>query len=285
MSNVLKYSWISVGDDTRVLDSNERVQEKLQQETERRARLAQIEQESFDSDEFFEGLPAENIDALLDEDSESAVIKSTNRGELEEINAAIEDARAELENIKAEAAETVENAEAEAQRIKEEAFESGRSEGYEAGYREGMESVEALKNETEEYRQQLENDYYAQIESLEPQFVDALTDIYEHIFKIDLDSYRSIVANLLIDAIVGSGTTGNVIVHIAKDDYPHIMEMKAGLLSETGMPPERIEFIMDATLASTECLIETESGVYDCSLETELNELKRKLMILAYRRD
>lgn len=285
MSNVLKGNWIQVGDDTRVLDSNERIQVKLQEETQRRASLEQAEQESFDSEEFAEGLFAENIDALLDEDSESAVIKSANRSELEEINSAIEDARAQLDGIRAEAAQTVDDAREEAERIKQEAFESGRSEGYEAGYNEGLSTVESLKQETEEYRQQLESDYFAQMESLEPQFVDALTDIYEHIFKVDLDSYRSIVANLLIDAINDSGATHNVIVHIAKDDYPQIMEMKAGILSETGMSPDRIEFIMDATLATSECMIETENGVYDCSLETELKELKRKLMILAYRRD
>ena len=48
--------------------------------------------------------------------------------------------------------------------------------------------------------------------------------------------------------------------------------------------PMDVDFVQDATLAPASCLIETENGVFDCSLETELKELKRKLMLLAYRR-
>ena len=38
------------------------------------------------------------------------------------------------------------------------------------------------------------------------------------------------------------------------------------------------------TLSESQCMIETEAGVYDCSLETELKELCKKLRILSYKK-
>ena len=288
MSNLLKGFYVSVKDDHRVVDSNEMARKKVQEEEERRARLKAISDENYDSDGFFEGLPVENVDELLVDRGEepSAVIKgSAASEELEKTNHDIEVAKEQLESIKLEVASMLEEAQTEAEGIKTEAYEQGRSEGYEAGYSEGMAAVEGLKSEVNQMAQDLETDYQNKVFELEPNFVDALTDIYEHIFKVDLATYRGIVSNLLIDTINSSGESRDIIVHIAREDYPTIMEQKEEILTETGVLPGNVEFVQDATLAPASCLIETAGGVFDCSLETELRELKRKLMILSYRRE
>ena len=43
-----------------------------------------------------------------------------------------------------------------------------------------------------------------------------------------------------------------------------------------------LEIVEDRTLNKNECLIETEDGIFDCSLSTQLTELKRKLQLLSY---
>ena len=47
-------------------------------------------------------------------------------------------------------------------------------------------------------------------------------------------------------------------------------------------PSSSIEIVEDNTLSKNECLIETENGVFDCGLGTQLAELKQKLMLLSY---
>jgi flagellar assembly protein FliH len=44
----------------------------------------------------------------------------------------------------------------------------------------------------------------------------------------------------------------------------------------------KLEVVEDITLSQNECLIETESGIYDCSVGTELQELKKQLLLLCY---
>ncbi|MCR4787640.1 MAG: hypothetical protein K5888_03545 [Lachnospiraceae bacterium] len=284
MSNLLKGYSVNIEDDSRVVDVSALLEARMREEEEKRARLAHIEEESYDSDEFFEGLPAENIDALIDEESESAVIKSNNDAELSRIQSEVEEAKEELENCRIEAGHLIEEARVEAEELKRTAYEEGHAEGYQAGVNEGMASVESMKVELENRAGELENDYQMKITALEPQFVDALTDIYEHIFKVNLDTYRNVVASLLVDAINNTEGARNIIVHVSRDDYQRILSQKEEILTETGMMDDNVDFVQDATLAPASCLIETENGVFDCSLETELKELKRKLMLLAYRK-
>ena len=38
----------------------------------------------------------------------------------------------------------------------------------------------------------------------------------------------------------------------------------------------------DVTLKKNQCLIETDGGIFDCSLGVELKELKKQLLLLSY---
>lgn len=292
MSNLLKGYWVNVdNDEKRTVDSNELVALRVREEEERRARLQAIADEGYEVSDFTEGLDAENLDALLEDDSESHVIKaedsavSSAKSELDEVNSMLEAAKIEFENIKQETSEYLEQANSEAERIKADAYEEGKSQGYQDGYQQGMAAVDSMKAELDMRSARMEEEYQNRIYEMEPGFVDALTDIYEHIFKVDLESYRNIVSQLLIDTIIETGENKNVIVHISRNDFSEITTKKTEILEETGMMENNLDFVMDATLSDSQCIIETENGVYDCSLETELKELKRKLMILAYHRE
>lgn len=291
MSNVLKGFFVSVEDDKRVVDTNELVQIRIQEEQEKRARLQAIADEGYDLEEGFqEGLPISNLDALVSDDSESMVIKGNaepmmpDTGALDELNAQIEEANEVLESLRAEADSIMESAQIEAENIKAQAFESAKAEGYQAGYDEGMQAVSAFQAELEDQANQMNAQYQQALEELEPAFIEAITDIYEHIFKVDLESYKGVVANLLIDTINGNSDAKNIIIHLSREDYPMIIEMKEDILTETGMMADNVEFIQDATLGSSDCIIETDNGIFDCSLGTELKELKKKLTLLSYRK-
>ena len=62
------------------------------------------------------------------------------------------------------------------------------------------------------------------------------------------------------------------------------MREKKRILEESGTSTENLEIISDMTLSESQCMIETEAGVYDCSLETELKELCKKLRLLSYKK-
>ena len=46
-----------------------------------------------------------------------------------------------------------------------------------------------------------------------------------------------------------------------------------------------IEIMEDISLPPDSCMIETDGGIFDCSLGTELSELSTKLRMLSYSKD
>jgi flagellar assembly protein FliH len=57
---------------------------------------------------------------------------------------------------------------------------------------------------------------------------------------------------------------------------------KAQLVEDSGAKNAQIDIVEDRTLSKNQCLVETDDGIFDCSLSVELTELKRKLQLLAY---
>ena len=49
-------------------------------------------------------------------------------------------------------------------------------------------------------------------------------------------------------------------------------------------PNATMELIDDPLLNEGECMVETDGGIFDCSLGVELSELSRKLRLLAFDR-
>lgn len=281
-SNLYKAGWVVVGGDTRVIDTNEQVKSRLEKaEAEGYIRRKDAVE---DADGFTSGLDVAMVDALLDPGGQAAVLKADAPETLETVNEELEAARAELAQVKEEAAGILDEANAQIEAMRRNALEEASQQGFQEGYQKGMEGVQDMKNECHARREELEAEYQQKIEELEPQFIDALTGIYEHIFRVDLSDYRQIVVNLLIDALQKTNSASSYIIHVSKKDYPQVMKQKKRILEETGTLSDNLEIISDMTLSESQCMIETEAGVYDCSLETELKELGRKLKLLSYKK-
>lgn len=282
-SNLYKAGWVVINEDARVINSNELIEQKLQNAAKMNMRKAASPEGEEENGGFAAGISASSIDMLLDSDSESAVLKSASMEELDRTRQELDAAKEELSNVQAQIKQLKENAQAEIDDLRERALQEASEKGYQDGYQQGMNEVAALREECAAKERQLEQDYLSKMKELEPEFVRNLTQIYEHIFNVDLSDYHQLVVSLLTDAMQRVDASGNMIVHVAKEDYPQVSSAKAEILEKTGTPKERVEIVSDMTLAPSQCMIETESGVYDCSLGTELSELSKKLRLLSYK--
>ena len=282
-SNLFKAGWVVVGDHTRVINTNDLVEQKVREAAAKRQTLSAPDIEE-DESGFSAGLEAERVDALLDQDGEEAVQRSASMEAQAQAELALQEATEQLEQAKAQAAKMLEDADSEIQGLKYQAKEEAKTQGYQAGYEEGMAQAQALKDEYTAKQKQLEQTYRQMIEELEPTFIETLTGIYEHIFKVDLSAYSPLVTELVIDAMQKSESKKNYIIHCSKEDYPAVSQDKDRILEETGTTDSNVEIISDMTLTRSQCMIETDGGVYDCSLGTELAELKRKMILLSYKK-
>ena len=282
-SNLYKAGFIHLGESARVIDMNEILEQRLKEEAERRSRQPERELVAA-QDGFTEGLDAEKVDVLLEPDAEAASTQNASIQEQEQLNREIEAARNELAGLQAQIEQEKEQAQLEIEQMKAKTFEEANEQGYQEGYRKGMDSVQELQKQYEAERLQQEQEYQKKLEEMEPMMVDTLCDVYSHIFKVEAKEHKELVLKLLQDTLLKVDSTGSIMIHVAKEDYAYVQEQKAALLEEAGMQSGSVEIVSDATLARAQCMIETEGGVYDCSLDTELAELKRRLMLLAYQK-
>ena len=282
-SNLYKAGFVHLGEDARVIDMNAILEKRLKEEAERRSRQPEHELVAA-QDGFTEGLNAEKVDVLLEPDAEAASQQNASIQEQEQLKQKIEEARNELASLQAQLEQEKEQAQLEIDQMKAKAFEEANEQGYQEGYRKGLDSVQELQKQCEDERLQQEQEYQKKLEEMEPLMVDTLCDVYSHIFKVEAKEHKELVLKLLQDTLLKVDGTGSIIVHVAKEDYAYVQEQKAALLEEAGMQSGSVEIVSDAALARAQCMIETEGGVYDCSLDTELAELKRRLMLLAYQK-
>ncbi|XME01326.1 FliH/SctL family protein [Lachnospiraceae bacterium C1.1] len=277
MSNLIKraYTIINEPAEKRVIDSNGQVAEKINKI------IKAMEREEVDPDGFSEGLNAERVELLTDDMEqydEEAVPQTMElpeniQAEADEI---INEAKAEAERIIAEAEE-------QAQSIRAEAEKNGHQEGFERGREEGLVESEKAKSEYEILSDKLEDEYQKKIEELEPMFIDTLTDIYEHVFHVRFGSNKEVIFHLIQDAVRKVEGNTNFIIHVSKEDYGFVSMQKKQLLAGVSNA-ESAEIVEDITLKANECMIETGSGIFDCSLETQLEGLKKELKLLSYKK-
>ncbi|MBP1585149.1 MAG: hypothetical protein ILP17_05610 [Lachnospiraceae bacterium] len=206
-----------------------------------------------------------------------------------EAQAIIDEANAEAERIineaKQKAARMQEEAEALAGHIKEEA----KNKGYQAGYtdasnrvsQEYIDKTEALEKE----KQELEELYQKKFNEMEPQLVETITDVYEHVLKTDLKMHKSIAGHLVASALRNIEGARSFLIHISKDNYDYVNSRKNILEEAAKVPGSVIEIMEDISLPPDSCMIETDGGIFDCSLGTELSELSTKLRLLSYSKD
>lgn len=280
-SNLYKAGFVHLGENARVIDMNEILEQCLKEEAERRSREPELVAAQ---DGFTEGLDADKVDVLLEPDAEAASRQKASIQEQEHLNRELEAARNELASLQARIEQEKEQAQLEIEQMKAKAFEEANEQGYQEGYQKGLDSVQELQKQCEAERLQQEQEYQKKLEEMEPVMVDTLCDVYSHIFKVEAREHKELVLKLLQDTLLKVDGTGSVIIHVAKEDYAYVQEQKAALLEEAGMQSGSVEIVSDATLARAQCMIETEGGVYDCSLDTELAELKRRLILLAYQK-
>jgi flagellar assembly protein FliH len=244
------------------------------------------------SDEFTEGLMADKVEMLVGEGqgegegaealSPSNVLRNEPSPDMEQLLAqAREEAQSIIDEAESRAAGIVSEAEQNAAATLENAKNQGYSAGHDEGYQAGYGEAEALKQQYEGMITDLENEYQAKMDELEPLFVDTLTDIYEHIFHVDLSGSRDVIFHLIGDAVRKIEGNEGFIIHVSKDDYGYISMQRQELLSGV-TNSDSVEIVEDMTLKSNECFIETGGGIFDCSLDTQLEGLKRELRLLSY---
>lgn len=269
LSNLFKPWSVQPGTQTtRVINSNELIIEYLEKNAKQRTDLQSHSSQTEESGEFEEGLLA---------GGNATVIKA--EPEVDYVALAKEEAAQIIADANAKANEIVERAEAEVDKIQETAKNRGYEEGKALLDRE-MDEMRAQMQDT--YRQraeELEHDYCNKRDNMECELVDVILNVFNKVFHIQFDNKKHILMYLINDAIMNIEGEKRFRIKVAQGNVLFLENHKEEILDRVGHDIE-LEIVADSVMDGNECIIETDSGVFDCSLGTQLENLIKDIRSL-----
>ena len=127
--------------------------------------------------------------------------------------------------------------------------------------------------------QVLEAEYVSKREAMEQDLVDVILEVFNKVFHIQFDNKKHILMHLINDAILNIEGDRKFRIKVADSNVLFLENHREDILERVGHGIE-LEFIADSTMEGNDCLIETDSGVFDCSLETQLENLIKDIKSL-----
>lgn len=278
MSNLLKKGYTITKND-RIIDYNELIKAKLQ------TILESDQRESADPNGFVRGLSAEVVEELVSDDDPAAALTEDGAVvDAEAISKRIAQAEEEAKNIIDEASHQAEQIVADAQ----EQIEKAGEQAMEQGYREGHERAEnelaartrALEQEYEDKKKSLEQEYTQLKKQIEPELVEALMDVFSKVTMTVAEDNHDIVLHLINGVLKNTEQSKEFVIKVSSEDYPFVINNQGKLYC--AMTKEvSIDIIEDSSLNRNQCIVETDGGVFNCSLDVELGNLIKKIKLLS----
>lgn len=199
-----------------------------------------------------------------------------------------------LHAAKQEADEIVNKAHDEAEQLRAQAYDeseqikqSAQEEGYQKGYQEALAAAqEEIARQQDALRQQ-QLDFETEIRTTkdnlmketETKMVEILCEMISNVTGIMLDDYQSVLFYMVNHAMEDMDDGKNFVIKVSSEDYKEIVSQKENIYGAQN-PNISIEIFEDAKLEPLQCLIETDNGIVNLSLDVQLKNLKTALKLM-----
>jgi flagellar assembly protein FliH len=288
--NLLKHQFVySEQSAARIINSNDKMEEKMKE-------LVRIYQNAgIDSQgdsvnrEFVDGILADNVEgddvAVETGQAGSAVIHKDAglAGSKELSDKIVADAEAEanriLEDAKSRADQMVIDANAKAQELYEAQKDIGYKDGEAACEREMNRKIAELEAQNTSLQQELEVEYQQKLGTMETDLVDAITQVFNKVFHIQFEDKRDILLHLIRRTLYSVEPEKHYRILVSDENWQYVEARLSELSGQLGSDVE-LEVTRDPKMTNSECRIETDNAVYDCSIDQELDGLCRDIRSL-----
>ncbi len=198
--------------------------------------------------------------------------------EVEEGPDPVELAREEAERILSQAQEQADFLVSQAQEQAAGIEETARAQGYEAGRLRADQEFEKMRDElTDTFREKnrkMDAEYQEKRDHMEKELVDVILEVFDRVFHIQFDNKKEILMHLINDAVLNIEGEKKFRIRVSTENAQFLLNNKEGILDRVGHNIE-IEILEDGAMGGKECVIETDSGVFDCGLDVQLEKIGR----------
>ena len=171
----------------------------------------------------------------------------------------------------------------EKEELKKQAFDQGRKDGYELGKAEGKEHYLQLIEQANENIFLAKSEFNKKLDSLEETVLSVGMVVAEKILGRKLEEEPTIFLDVVKNAIKEVKEKSEIKIFVHPNNYPLILENKQLLQTLTNNNQDLIIF-MDSDLKEGACWIDSSAGRLDASIDTQLTEIKEKLLQLSLER-
>ncbi|MCS7272895.1 MAG: FliH/SctL family protein [Fimbriimonadales bacterium] len=200
----------------------------------------------------------------------------------------LEEATPDLDAVRAEAQAILTRAIQEAERIREQAYREGYQSGYEAGYADGanearqhaeatlQRTLENLHAQVAELCRVLRAEYDAYLQRTEQQMVELAIEVARKVVREELRLQPEHVVAVVRETLRRLQGFGRVRIRVHPLDV-ELVRRHRPLLLQVVDGIEAIEIVEDRRVGQGGCIIETDQGIYDARIDTQLSELERAI--------
>lgn len=158
----------------------------------------------------------------------------------------------------------------EAIRLRGDALEAGRRQGYREGLAEWAEArAGALRA-----RESLDAKYEAELVRLS-------VKIAEKIIGEELRTHPETIVSIVRECLFGIRNAQNLTIRVSSGDREEVLRQVDSLNREVGL--RNIQVVADPSVSAGGCIVESERGIVDARLETQLRRLEEILTRIANR--
>lgn len=195
----------------------------------------------------------------------------------------IEAAGKEADKLIEEASEKVEN-------ITKDAFSRGYEEGHEKGYieglqngrQEGLDTVEVMKEELLDAKKKVADMKDRAFRDAEEKIVDLVLQISRKVIGEQVIENRDAILSIVKKALNRCPFSSKLMMRVAPEDYDIVVSSRDKLYREAEGISE-MEILMENSLTPGSCVLETEAGYIDASMETQINRIEKSFKeLLSY---
>ena len=199
----------------------------------------------------------------------------------------LQEAKDEADKILKDARKRSDDMLNEAYRQSEEIKITAREEGHEEGYREGSEEARReleeeygkKQAELEEHKLSLQADYNREMKELEPMLLNTIITVVEKVFHIQFSDKKDILLYLVENAVMNIEGCKSFRIRVGEEQRVFLERRKEEILEQVGHDIT-LEFLSDSSFQEDQCVIETDTGIFDCGTGVQLENLVRDIKAL-----
>ena len=154
------------------------------------------------------------------------------------------------------------------------------NQGLEEGKVRSKAEQEQLKAEFEEECSKRYDEISKYENSLEEKFADIMIKLISKITGVLCEDRKDVIIFLIDNALHNVSKSKNITIRVSNEDFTNVNSAKDKLKEKLSSDTE-LDIAEDSNLSENQCIIETDSGIIDCSLDAQIDNLKEKIRLIS----